>query len=63
MMVPARIAQAGAPWLFGLCLDRFGAGAIWLSAAISLAAWAALMALRHAQPSHANADPARSPSA
>ena len=28
LMIPARIAQASAPWLFGLCLDRWGAGAL-----------------------------------
>jgi MFS family permease len=46
LMVPARVAQAGAPWLFGLALDRWGAGALWLSAVVGAAACAALMALR-----------------
>ena len=45
MMVPARLAQALAPWLFGLCLDRLGAQALWLSAALGLAAFVALLAL------------------
>jgi predicted MFS family arabinose efflux permease len=45
LMVPARIAQAMAPWLFGLCLDRWGVGALAVSAALGLAALAALMAL------------------
>lgn len=45
MMVPARLAQALAPWLFGLCLDQLGAQALWLSAALGLAAFAALLAL------------------
>jgi MFS family permease len=45
LMVPARIAQAFAPLLFGLCLDRWGAGALWLSASIGIAALAALFAL------------------
>lgn len=45
MMVPARLAQALAPWLFGLCLDRLGAQALWLSAALGMAAFAALLAL------------------
>ncbi len=49
LMVPARIAQALAPWLFGVCLDRWGAGALWLSAALGLAAFGALMALRSAE--------------
>ena len=46
LMVPARIAQALAPWLFGLALDRWGASSLVLSAAISLAALAALLVLR-----------------
>jgi MFS family permease len=45
LMVPARVAQAFSPWLFGLCLDRWGAGALWVTAALSLAAFAALVAL------------------
>ena len=45
LMVPARIAQAFAPWLFGLCLDRWGASSLAMSAALSLAAFAALLAL------------------
>ena len=48
LMVPARIAQALAPWLFGLCLDRWGAGALWLSAALGLLAFGALLALAEA---------------
>ena len=50
LMMPARIAQALAPFLFGLALDAWGARALWLSGAIGLAACAALMLLR-AQPS------------
>lgn len=45
LMVPARVAQAFAPWLFGLCLDRWGGGALWLSAALGAASFAALMLL------------------
>lgn len=45
LMVPARIAQAAAPWLFGLCLDRLGAGALWVSAGLGVAAFLALLAL------------------
>lgn len=45
LMVPARVAQAFAPWLFGLCLDRWGSGALWLSAALGAASFAALMVL------------------
>ncbi|AYQ29280.1 MULTISPECIES: MFS transporter [unclassified Polaromonas] len=46
LMVPARFAQATAPWLFGLAIDRFGAGALWFSAALGLVAFAALMLLQ-----------------
>ena len=45
LMVPARIAQAMAPWMFGLALDQWGAAALGLSAAIGAAAVAALMRL------------------
>ncbi|MFN9476242.1 MFS transporter [Acidovorax sp.] len=43
LMVPARIAQAASPWLFGLCLDRLGVGALWVSAGLGLAAFLALL--------------------
>jgi len=46
MMAPARVAQALAPWLFGLCLDAWGAAALWLSAGLGLLATAALLLLR-----------------
>jgi MFS family permease len=46
LMVPARIAQALSPWLFGLCLDRWGDRALWLSAAIASLALGALLLLR-----------------
>ncbi len=46
LMVPARIAQVLAPWLFGLCLDRWGAGALWLSGGLGLIAFCVLMLLR-----------------
>ncbi|MGH8795938.1 MAG: MFS transporter, partial [Caldimonas sp.] len=45
LMVPARMAQALAPWVFGVCLDHWGVGALWLSAALGVAAFAALLAL------------------
>lgn len=45
LMVPARIAQAFAPFLFGLGLERWGTHALWLSAGIGLLALAALLAL------------------
>lgn len=45
LMVPARVAQAVAPWVFGLCLDHWGTGALWLSGFVSLAAFGALLFL------------------
>lgn len=45
LMVPARLAQALAPWLFGLALERWGFGAMSLTAAISMASVMALLAL------------------
>ena len=50
LMAPSRFAQALAPVLFGLCLDRWGAGALWVSTALGLAAFALLMLLRHRPP-------------
>ena len=46
LMVPARLAQALAPWLFGLCMEWLGSGALWMSAALGCLVFAALMALR-----------------
>lgn len=46
MMMPARVAQAVAPVAFGVMLETLGAGAMWVSAALGLAAFAALMAVR-----------------
>ena len=45
LMVPARIAQAAAPLLFGFVLDRWGTRAMWLSGALSLAAFGVLFCL------------------
>jgi len=50
LTVPARMAQAAAPFLFGICLDRWGAGALWLSAAIGLSAFAALLLIPRSAP-------------
>jgi hypothetical protein len=44
-MVPARIAQALAPWLFGVWLDRWGAASLWVSAALGLTVFGALLML------------------
>lgn len=46
LMVPARFAQAAAPWAFGACLDAFGVHALWLTAAVGALAWGVLMGLR-----------------
>jgi MFS family permease len=46
LMVPARMTQAMAPWLFGIALDRWGSGALVLSSALGIAALGALMLLR-----------------
>ncbi len=46
LMVPSRLAQASAPLLFGMAIDRWGAGAIGLSAAVGFSAFAALLLLK-----------------
>lgn len=48
LMMPARVAQAFAPLLFGLALAHWGAQALWLSAALGLSAFVALMLLPRA---------------
>jgi predicted MFS family arabinose efflux permease len=45
LMVPARLAQALAPWLFGLLLDRWATGSLWFTAALGMTALAALLLL------------------
>jgi hypothetical protein len=56
LSAPARALQAGAPFLFGLLLDRFGVGALVLSAGLNLAAFLSLFLLRaRASPSRADA--------
>jgi MFS family permease len=46
LMVPGRIAQALAPWLFGLCLDRWEANSLWVSTGLWGIAFVALLVLR-----------------
>jgi predicted MFS family arabinose efflux permease len=46
LSVPARVALAAAPFVFGLALDHVGEAAILLSAALSLAAFGSLLLLR-----------------
>lgn len=43
LMMPARVTQAAAPWLFGLALDHWGAPALGLCVALGAAAFIALM--------------------
>ncbi|MBV6273387.1 MFS transporter [Alcaligenaceae bacterium CGII-47] len=45
LMVPARIAQALAPWLFGMCLDEFGIKSLWLTSAIGVGATLVLITI------------------
>lgn len=47
LMVPARFAQAGAPLVFALLLDRFGSAALILTASLGVAAATALLTLSH----------------
>jgi nitrate/nitrite transporter NarK len=42
---PGRVAQAFAPVLFGLLIERAGAGALWLTAALGLMSCALLWTL------------------
>jgi MFS family permease len=46
LAAPARAAQAAAPLVFGLLIDRLGVGALAVSAGITLTALAALLVLR-----------------
>jgi hypothetical protein len=46
---PARVAQAFAPLVFGFALEKWGAGAIWITAGLAMLSLAALMLLK-AQP-------------
>ena len=46
LSAPARVMQALAPLLFGLCIDYLGSAAVTISAGLSLAALAALMLIR-----------------
>lgn len=46
LMLPARVAQAAAPFVFGLAVDRWQAGALWLTGGLGLSAFIALQFLR-----------------
>jgi MFS family permease len=43
---PGRVAQAFAPVLFGLLMERFGLGALWVTAALGVLSTAAFLSLR-----------------
>jgi predicted MFS family arabinose efflux permease len=43
LMVPARVAQAFAPIVFGLLIDRWGVGSLWFSGALGGVAFMALL--------------------
>ncbi len=43
LMVPARIAQAASPFLFGVLIDKWGTSSLWVSGALGLIACAALL--------------------
>jgi MFS family permease len=45
LMLPARLAQALAPWLFGVLLAHFGTAALWFSGALALSALGALLVI------------------
>ncbi|WP_406672496.1 MFS transporter [Natronospira sp.] len=47
LMAPARFGQAFAPFLFTLLIERFGSGALAVSAALGLLAFGALTLLQH----------------
>jgi hypothetical protein len=53
LTMPARIAQASAPFAFGMALDSYGAAAAWWSAALGFSALAALLALSPLRPERA----------
>ncbi len=46
LMMPARFAQALAPFVFGLATEHWGASALWLSMGLGLAVFGALLGLR-----------------
>jgi predicted MFS family arabinose efflux permease len=47
---PSRVMMAAAPLLFGLLIDRYGAGALFFSSGLSIAALAGLCSLRVGKP-------------
>lgn len=60
LMMPARVAQAGAPFLFGLALAHGQARALWLSAGLGVASALALLLVSAPPASPAGLRPAQS---
>lgn len=58
--LPGRLLGALSPWLFGLVIARWGAGALWLSAAMRLISLACLPALQLPRPAPATSQVAPS---
>jgi predicted MFS family arabinose efflux permease len=52
LTLPARVTQAAAPFVFGIALQRWGSGALWLSGALGLSAAAALLLLPLTRPAN-----------
>jgi MFS family permease len=46
LVMPSRVAQAAAPFVFGIALERLGQGALWLSFSLGLSGFGCLMLLR-----------------
>ena len=57
LMVPARIMQASAPFVFDLLLSRYGVAALWLTVGLALASFVVLMLIRHDAPGGAARPP------
>ena len=58
LMLPARIAQAFAPWLFGIALDRWQGQALWITTALGLLACGTLIWLGRRQARSSGCAPA-----
>jgi len=54
LTMPARIAQAIAPLAFGLALERWGSGALWLSSVLGMLAFIALMMVPRVMPARSS---------
>lgn len=61
LTLPSRISQACAPLAFGLALEHLGAGAAWLSGALALSAFVALLLIPMPAAAHGAGARARTP--